>query len=241
VVQVGLTRLDSKAKKFVRTQVVSFGVLAGKREGRLIGKLIDDSSGMPVRGATLLVQNLSEAYRSDDTGGFAILFGAASDTLRLHVWHPDYDSIVVEFSKRYGYTDKYVTVHYEARRKRTELANTSAQALLILTKEFWGSDLWEPVEYPMDAYHYLVSDGSSFGLAAAWECNEKRAFRLVHLFPNNKAWVHFQDAFGLHERGGDGFSNFVVVGDSVVHLDSAMQDAAIWISLMLMPQSREER
>lgn len=236
LVDVHLFRSGSAHQSSAVIRCVTYDTLVGYPPGRIVGLVVNDSSGDPVAKVTLLIQPSGEMYRSDDSGRFAITFKAASDSIRLHIWHPEYDSIVVEFTKRFVYTEKPIVIHYQGRSSGRRHPKLRDQAVLIFSRETWSYTSLYRREDTTQIYHYVVNDGSSFGPVGAWVCNDRREFRLVRLFQDGTAWVHFKSSYGLMGRGFDDPTNFVVVSDSLSRLSNETPVGGLVVSFMLMPR-----
>ena len=203
----------------------------------VVGKVIDDSSNVPVEGVEVYCEGVRSKVTTDSLGEFALPLGTLN-TVTLHVWHPLYDSIRFEVGKEYIRTEKPLEIHFEQRRDAPVSARptfTDSTALLIVGWMSWSSKGFRPREFEEKIYTYAVAPGEVFGPTSHWVYGDCLPFRLVRTFPNREAWVQFARGLGPVGEKFDSRTNFLTVSDTASNLSTHSLDAGSYVTLQLQP------
>ena len=223
-----------------RVQVQSRHIAEMCPLSRLVFKILDDSSDVPVGHATIHCEELDASVSTDSTGQCALQIDSLN-RVTLSIWHPRYDSIRFEVDKQKTWTERGVTVHFQGPRDTPGHPPTrfsDSTVILIACRSYWPGWTGSPKEAEYEIYTSLVRQGEVFGpprgiIPVLDDC---LPFRLVRVVRDRRAWVQFASGFGFDD--GDAFyrgTNYLVVSDTLRRLRSASADGGIYLSLQLQP------
>lgn len=233
---VGVFNSSNFGDSLVQVAIVSLDGTFPKNE--IVGRIIDDSSGRPVPGATVFCEESNQTVFTDSLGGFVVGLNLLK-SVTLNAWHPLYDSIRFSVSKEYVRTPKEIEIHFQSQRRDNngeKIGDHSEDNILLLVDMMgWGSRSFSPREFKSMLYTFSVLPGEVFGPTSQWSYSDCVPFRLVKKFKDEAAWIQFTHSFGLPGESWHDRTNLVFVSDTVVKLGTKSVDGGTTVALSLQP------
>lgn len=216
-------------------QVAKASLEGASQRNVIIGKIMDGSIGSPVLNASVYCEETDKVVTTDSSGEYIIELNDLQ-SVRIHVWHPAYDSIRFEINKDYILTPTVVDILFETKRRTSDgvaidLHQDSTILLLVDMMDWWSWGM-RPNEFSHKIYTYAVLPGEVFGPTPHWPYYDCVPFRLVRRLADKAAWVQFSTEFGLFMGGK---TNFLFLSDTTVKLNTNSYDGGTTVSLSLQP------
>lgn len=231
----GVINSSNFGDSLVQIDVVTLDGTFPKNE--IVGKIIDDSSGLPVSGATVFCEQTSQTVSTDSLGEFTIGINLLK-SVTLNAWHPLYDSIRFEVTKNYVRTQKEIEIHFQTQRRSQsgeKVGNYGDDDILLLVDMMdWGRMIG-PREFKDIVYTYSVEPGEVFGPTSRWTYYDCIPFRLIKNIKDEAAWIQFTHSFGLAGEDWHNRTNLVFVSDTAVKLGTKSVDGGTTVTLSLQP------
>lgn len=231
----GVINSSNFGDSLVQVAIVSLDGTFPRNE--IVGRIIDDSSGRPVPGATVFCEESNQTVFTDSLGGFVVGLNLLK-SVTLNAWHPLYDSIRFEVTKNYVRTQKEIEIHFQAQRRSLDgvkIGNSGDDDILLLVDMMGWGRMITPREFKDIVYTYSVLPGEVFGPTSQWSYYDCVPFRLIKKIKNESAWIQFTQGFVLPGEGWDSRTNLVFVSDTVAKLSTTSVDGGTTVTLSLQP------
>jgi hypothetical protein len=207
-------------------------------KNEITGGVLDASNGLPVSDASVYCEETRQTVSTDSLGQFHIGLNIRKSAT-LDVWHPLYDSIRFDVTKKYIRTPKEILIYFESLRRDIDGKPMNdrgdSAVLLLVDMKGWSSFPHQPRESINRIYTYAVLPGDIFGPTWEWVYNDCVPFRLIKGLPDESAWIQFSEQFRLISESMRSKTNFLFLADSAILLSTKTMDAGTTVSLSLQP------